>query len=87
MLADAVADPQFAQMTAEVTSVTLLDANQCADAAMVSPCARVMHNLLLGQFPAVVDKESYAVKIDGSWKVAAQTWCDVVAIGGASCSP
>jgi hypothetical protein len=85
MLTDAVANPQFAEMSTAVSSVTMLDAAGCTAAGVVSPCAQVEHTLMVGQFPAVVDKTSYAIKADGGWKVAAKTWCDVVAIGGASC--
>jgi hypothetical protein len=87
MLADAVANPQFAQMSTQVASVKVLDSAACTEAKMVNPCAQVVHTLLVGAFPAVIDKTSFAVKVDGAWKVAAKTWCDVVAIGGASCEP
>jgi hypothetical protein len=85
MLTDAVANPQFAEMSTTVSSVSMLDAGACTAAGLVGPCAQVVHTLMVGQFPAVVDKTSYAIKADGTWKVAARTWCDVVAIGGASC--
>jgi hypothetical protein len=85
MLAAAAADPQFAQMSTQVRSVRLLDAATCATAGVAAPCAEVIHDVLVGQFPAVPAKTSYAVQLDGVWKVSAKAWCDVVSIGGASC--
>ena len=87
MLADAAADPQFSQMSTQVRSVRLVDAAACSAVGVIAPCAEVVHDLLVGQFPAVPAKTSYAVQVDGEWKVAAKTWCEVVTIGGATCPP
>jgi hypothetical protein len=87
MLDDAVADPQFAQMSTQVSSVTTLDAAGCQNLGLPSPCAEVVHDLLVGQFPALIDNTAHAVQIDGEWKVAAETWCRIVTIGGAECPP
>lgn len=87
MLADAAADPQFSQMSTQVRSVRLVDAGGCAGAGVIAPCAEVVHDLLVGQFPAVPAKTSYAVQVGGEWKVAAKTWCEIVTIGGATCPP
>jgi Domain of unknown function (DUF333) len=85
MLSEAMANPQFGQMSTQVSAVRSLDSAQCAGLGLVSPCAEVTHDVLVGQFPAIVDHVGHAVEIDGSWRVAAETWCDVVKIGGAEC--
>jgi hypothetical protein len=86
-LEGAVANPQFAQMSTKVNAVRLLDDASCAAAEVPSPCAEVDHDLLVGQFPAVADNVGHAVKVGNDWKVAAETWCRIVTIGGATCPP
>ena len=61
------------------------DADACTAMGEVSPCAVVTHDLFVGGAPALVGQDSAAVRIGGEWKVAASTWCRVVAIGGEQC--
>jgi hypothetical protein len=86
MLTDADADSRSQQLRAQVRAVRLADGAGCTAAGVSSPCAIVTFDLLLGDFPALAAHDGSAVKVAGSWKVSAKTWCDVVAIGGASCS-
>lgn len=85
MLIDAFANPQFQQMSTTIRSVTVLPAAECAARQMTSPCALVVHDLLVGGFPALAGHESPALQIGGKWKIGSQAWCDLVRIGGATC--
>ncbi|MGZ4805633.1 MAG: hypothetical protein ACXV5U_04550 [Ilumatobacteraceae bacterium] len=85
MITDAAKDPQFQQLTTTVNSVTLQSDADCAAAKEIAPCALVLHDMFLGGLPAMVGLKSHAVKVDGTWKVSAASWCAVVAIGGATC--
>ena len=85
MLVDADADPRFQQLRAQVRAVRSADPTECTNAGVTSPCSIVTFDLLLGEFPALAAHNGPAVKISGSWKVGAKAWCDVVAIGGATC--
>lgn len=87
MVVDAAKNAQFQQLTTTVNSVDLLADADCAAAGEVSPCALVGHDLFVGGLPAMVGLKSYAVRVDGTWKVSASSWCAVVTIGGASCPP
>ena len=85
MITDAAKDPQFQQLTTTVNSVTLQSDADCAAAKEATPCALVLHDMFLGGLPAMVGLKSHAVKVNGTWKVSAASWCAVVAIGGATC--
>lgn len=87
MITDAAKDPQFQQLTTTVNSVTLQSDADCAAAKEITPCALVLHDMFLGGLPAMVGLKSHAVKLNGTWKVSAASWCAVVAIGGATCPP
>lgn len=85
MLVDASADPQFQQLRAQVRAVRFPEDAACAGLGVPSPCAVATFDLLVGDFPALAGHDGAAVKVAGTWKVAAKAWCDVVAIGGATC--
>jgi hypothetical protein len=85
MIEDAVADPQAQQLSARVTTVTLLSEDECEQRSAAAPCAEVVHDLLVGGLPALAGNVALAVQVDGDWLVSARTWCDIVVIGGASC--
>ena len=85
MVVDAAQNPQFQQLSTVVNSVDMLSDADCAAAGEVSPCALVGHDLFVGGLPAMVGLKSHAVRIDGTWKVSASSWCAVVSIGGATC--
>jgi hypothetical protein len=85
MLVDASANAQFQKLAAAVRSVQLTADASCAALGVGAPCAVVTFDLTVGGFPMLAAHVSPAVKIDGTWKVAAKAWCDVVAIGGDSC--
>ena len=85
MIADATADPQFSKLSTTVKTVTRIDDAACLKAGEAIPCAEVVHDLFLGTFPAFVGQKSYAVNVDGTWKVSAKSWCAIVKIGGAVC--
>ena len=85
MLTDTAADPIARTLSTRVRSVTILDATACPEATGVDACARVVHDLLVGGLPAFAAHESTAVRVDGRWRVAADSWCEIVVIGGAAC--
>ncbi len=85
MLVDASANEQFQAMSTDIREVQLLDATACSARGEVSPCALVVHDVLVGPAPALVAHESMVVEIDGEWHVAASAWCAVVALGGEQC--
>jgi len=85
MLVDASANEQFQAMSTEIREIRLLDAAACEARGEVSPCALVIHDVLVGPAPALVAHESIAVWVDGAWHVAASAWCVVVALGGEQC--
>jgi hypothetical protein len=85
MLVDASANEQFQAMSTDIREVQLLDATACSARGEVSPCAFVVHDVLVGPAPALVAHESMAVEIDGEWHVAASAWCAVVDLGGEQC--
>lgn len=85
MLAGAAANEQFQQLSTVVTAVELVPDADCSAADVGAPCARVEHDLLVEDFPMLADHIGWAIQRNGTWLVAAATWCDVVATGGASC--
>ena len=85
MVVDAAQNPQFQQLSTVVNSVDMLSDADCTAAGEVTPCALVGHDLFVGGLPAMVGLKSHAVRIDGTWKVSASSWCAVVTIGGATC--
>lgn len=85
MVADAMANPQYQQMSTQIRSVRVLRGGACTAVAASDPCAVVVHDVLVGGFPAVAAHESPAVRQGGIWKVGAKAWCDFVAIGGETC--
>jgi hypothetical protein len=85
MLEDAAQNEQFQQLSTIVTSVARRDDAACGDAGVPAPCAEVIHDLLVGDFPMMVAHVGWATEVDGRWKVAAATWCDIVKVGGATC--
>ena len=85
MVVDAAKNPQFQQLSTTVNSVDVLTDADCEAAGEVAPSALVGHDLFVGALPAMVGLKSYAVRVDGVWKVSASSWCAVVTIGGASC--
>jgi hypothetical protein len=86
MLDGAAQNEQFQQMTTDVRDVRAGTADECARLDAGDGCAIVTHDLLVGGFPMAAAVESPAVRRDGQWLVGAQAWCNVVAIGGASCA-
>jgi len=85
MLVDAAKDPTAQTLSTKVKSVEVLDAAGCQAAGVAAPCAKVVHDLFAGDFPAFSGQVSYAVNVGGKWMVAAKSWCAIVALGGASC--
>ncbi|MGW5071778.1 hypothetical protein [Rhodococcus sp. NPDC004095] len=66
------ADPQASATTATVAKVTTTDATN----------ADVTYTLLMGGNPVLPDQGGQAVKQDGTWKVAAATFCALLSIQG-----
>jgi hypothetical protein len=85
MVVDAAKNPQFQQLSTVVNSVDVLSDADCTAAKEVSPCALVGHDLFVGGLPAMVGLKSHAVRVGGTWKVSASSWCAVVTIGGETC--
>ncbi len=73
-------DPQAQGISARVTSVTLLSPNSAA----------VRFDLLSGGKPLLPNNPGNAVREDGRWKVAAETFCQLIQVSGqhppAACS-
>jgi len=65
---------------AEVIAVKLLSAEQCQQAALVSPCAMVTYNLLSPTHAPLLATPSsgYAVYVNGRWLVAKATICGLL---------
>jgi len=65
---------------AEVIAVRLLSAEQCKQAALVSPCAMVTYNLLGPTHAPLFTTPSsgYAVDVKGRWLVAKATICGLL---------
>ena len=65
---------------AEVIAVRLLSAEQCQQAALVSPCARVTYNLLGPTHEPLFTPPSsgYAIYVKGRWLVAKATICGLL---------
>lgn len=85
MIEDASANPQFQSLTIDIREIRLAADSECAGFGATAPCAVVTHDLLVAGAPMLVAQESAAVEVDGTWLVAASSWCAVVAIGGESC--
>ncbi|AZG45791.1 hypothetical protein [Gordonia insulae] len=65
-------NPQSMQTTVNVKSVTLVDDTH----------ADVSYDLLMAGNPALPDQSGQAVKVDGTWKVADDTFCALMAVQG-----
>lgn len=65
---------------AEVITVKVLSAEQCQEAALVSPCAMVTYNLLGPMHVPLFSTPSsgYAVYVNGRWLVAKATICGLL---------
>jgi len=85
MIEDASANPQFQSLTIDIREIRLATDGECAGLGATAPCAVVTHDLLVAGAPMLVAQQSVAVQVDGSWLVAASSWCAVVAIGGETC--
>jgi hypothetical protein len=85
MLEDASANPQFQSLAIDIREIRLADDGECAGLGASAPCAVVTHDLLVAGAPMLVAQDGIAVQVDGTWLVAASSWCAVVAIGGETC--
>lgn len=68
-----------------VTAIEFLTAADCSQSGIPSPCAKVTNDLLVNGQPALSGQKSYAVYVNGQWKVAAITYCGLIALGGSKC--
>jgi hypothetical protein len=85
MLEDASANPQFQSLTIDIREIRMTADSECGGLGATAPCAVVTHDLLVAGAPMLVAQDSIAVQVDGTWLVAASSWCAVVAIGGETC--
>jgi uncharacterized Zn ribbon protein len=81
-------DPATAEIAAKsgtkVQSVELLDETACDMAGVVHPCALVVHDLIDVTTNATLlpGQKSYAVYVDGKWKLSKVTFCGLLSLGG-----
>jgi hypothetical protein len=71
--------------TTKVQSVEILKPADCEQAGVESPCALVVHDLLVNGTPALEGQKSYAVQVDGKWKVSQLSYCAFTGLGGVTC--
>ncbi|HWC38890.1 MAG TPA: hypothetical protein VG476_10190 [Acidimicrobiales bacterium] len=73
--------------SAKVTSVTVLPASQCQQAAVPSPCAKVSYDLVNRQngSPLLAGQTGYAVFQNGKWMISENTFCALIALAGSQC--
>ncbi|HSB86879.1 MAG TPA: hypothetical protein VLD86_11240 [Ilumatobacteraceae bacterium] len=71
------ADPLQAQASADVRDVTLTDATH----------AHVIYDVILGETVALPAAEGNAVLQDGTWKVGAESFCSLIALGASEPIP
>lgn len=71
--------------TTKVQGVEFLTAEACDIEGITAPCAKVTHDLVLdGTQVALAGQKSYAVYVDGKWKLSKISYCGLVALGGAT---
>jgi hypothetical protein len=81
-------NPATAEIAAKsgtkVQSVEFLDENACDMAGVSHPCALVVHDLIDVTTNATLlpGQKSYAVYLDGNWKLAKITFCGLLSLGG-----
>ena len=80
-------NPSTAMTSAKVTSVTVLSASQCQQAAVPSPCAKVSYDLVNNQNGSALlpGQTGYAVYQNGKWLVSQNTFCALVGLVGIMC--
>jgi hypothetical protein len=80
-------NPAAAMTAAKVTSVAVLPASQCQQAAVPSPCAKVSYDLNNRQTgaPLLAGQTGYAVNVNGKWLVSENTFCALVSLIGNQC--
>jgi hypothetical protein len=66
--------PMAKKSSAAASKVTLLSAD----------LARVTYSILLAGTPVLKDQTGYAVREDGTWKVADKTFCGLLALNGSA---
>lgn len=72
----------------QVSSVEVLSPELCEPHVdHPTRCARVTHRFFAGEQHATPVLEHYAIHVAGAWKVAHQSFCEVVFAGGGSCTP
>jgi hypothetical protein len=85
MMAETIVNQQFATLSTHVQSVEQLSNGGCTAQHLVTPCAAVVHDLLLSGTPVFEGYVSYGVLVDGRWLVSQSSWCSIVALSGESC--
>lgn len=85
MLAEAVANQQFATLSTQIQSVEQLSNTDCSLRHLVAPCAAVVHDLMLSGVPVFEGHVSHGVLVDGRWLVSRDSWCAIVALSGEAC--
>ncbi|MEI7547567.1 MAG: hypothetical protein WCK21_05860 [Actinomycetota bacterium] len=85
MLTDAAANAQFRSLTIDIRDIRLATAAECGGYGELATCAVVTYDLLVGGAPMLAAHQGYAVRVDGTWKVASSAWCAVVKLGGETC--
>lgn len=69
--------------TTRVTGVEFLSDEDCDFNGIAAPCAKVTHDLVLdGTQVALEGQSSYAVLVDGEWKLSKISYCGLQALGG-----
>jgi hypothetical protein len=83
----AYATPLAAMTSTKVTSVAVLPASQCQQAAVPSPCAKVSYDLINRQTgaPLLAGQTGYAVNVNGKWLVSQNTFCALIGLEGTQC--
>ncbi len=86
MIEGAAANEQFQGMSTDIREVRAGTSTECESYGAGEGCAVVVHDLLVGGFPMAAAISSPAVRSGSTWLVGSAAWCNVVAIGGASCA-
>lgn len=76
-----------AASTTKVTNIELWTKAQCDQEGVTAPCALVTHDLLVNGQPALQGQKSYAVYVDGNWRVSKISYCGLQALGGNTPEP
>ncbi len=86
MIEDAAGNEQFQGMSTDIREVRAGTSAECQSYGAGEGCAVVVHDLLVSGFPMAAGISSPAERSGSTWLVGSAAWCNVVAIGGASCA-